>query len=284
MIIVKFRYCENNGMQHCLKKICFLSVLFFAASVPKLWGEASLRSSESSEQKRVHVVRIGVTTGKTAKLIKDKMLISCGFIVKNNDIKSAVITGSKEEGVTVFAQGMKVLAKNKGIELVPGRMYTVFHYEKKVYHPESEKLLGFLVSILGEVKMLSSDRGIVEFDIVNSYRSITRGDRVMTLVKNKLPEKIQKRDRVSGTIISGYGERQSFASGDFMYIDLGNADGVIPGQIFDIYKKTYLGGDEENEPMEVKIGRFVAISVRNSFTSGFVYESNVPVEVGFMVR
>jgi len=232
-------------------------------------------------------VNISITTGTSAKTIKNRMLVSCGFIAKNDNMPSAIIKALKMEGELIYESRIAYAANNT-LDLVPGNKYTVFRYNRKVHHPDTNKFMGTLVMILGEAKVLKKHGSLMEIVITASYRTIKAEDRLMPLIKLDAPAKISRGKKVSGTIVDGYGDKQTFAEGDFVYIDLGNADGVQAGEMYSIYRNI---GDDDNiysdeltQNISIEVGKFISIFSSKTTTSGFIYSSKLPVEVGFRIK
>jgi len=235
-------------------------------------------------------VGISITTGASAKAIKSRMLVSCGFIVNDNNMPSATIKALKLEGELIY-EGRIAYAVSDMFDLVPGTKYTVFRYDREVHHPDTNRFMGTLVKILGEAKVLKKDGELSEIVITTSYRAIKAGDKLMPLIKLEAPAKVTKGKEVAGTIVDGYGDKQTFAEGDFVYIDLGDADGVQAGEMYSIYRNKEADdygdvgySDRRINEISVEVGKFISIFSSNTTTAGFIYSSNLPVLVGYKIK
>ncbi len=232
-------------------------------------------------------VRLSISVSQPPKVIKSKMLASCGFISKDKDINKAVITGSKYKR-GLYYSGTKILAQDAELKLEPGALYSIFRYGKEIYHPVTKKLLGTLVSILGESRVISKTGEVSELSVVNSYDYLGIGDFLMPFVGLGSPKKIVRgSNALDGTIVDGYGDRDSFVEGDFIYIDRGLSSGLLSGQVLTIYRieRDYdTFGVSNRGAGEIEVGTFISLLVSENSSTGFILRSTEAVEVGFLVR
>lgn len=187
------------------------------------------------------------------------------------------------EGDTVY---VNVGAKHG---VTKGDKFTVFRTGKEVFHPLTGKRVGYKVAILGEVEIeeVIGDK-ISSAKITTSYREITRGAKIrpaQVVVKEVIMRKGV--ERAEGVVIETLSGREISGKDDVVYIDLGEDDGIVPGNMFSVYKHPRRAFDpEKGEFVTIpgaRVGKLLALSVGMEATTCVVLESGRQIEKGDMV-
>lgn len=171
----------------------------------------------------------------------------------------------------------------------PGDKFTVFKSSKEVFHPISGKKVGYKVAILGEVEItevLGKTKSAGK--ILNSYREITRGDRIRpegSVVKEVVVRKGNK--PVQGFIVTDMKNLQLVGQGDVVYIDLGREDDVVAGNTFSIFALPKHAVDpDRNKDVTIpgiRIGKMIVLNVQEQTSTGLILESRRQIIPGNIV-
>jgi len=177
-------------------------------------------------------------------------------------------------------------AKN-GVDV--GDMFTIFRTSKPVYHPITGRKIGYKVQIEGELELLEilgkrKSTGV----ITSSYLEITRGARVRPrepFVKEVILRKGTQ--RVDGFIVDNKNNTELSGQGDIVYIDAGQVNNVVPGNVFSIYTRPRKAHDPDAHKEVIipgtLIGKIVVLEVKENSATGIITESTRQIEIGDVV-
>ncbi len=151
------------------------------------------------------------------------------------------------------------------------RFYTVRSLGE-IRHPRTGESLGYLIEITGVIETVGEEAGFVKAKVVKSFTEIHTGDPIdhyypvepLPLIGAESPE-------INGTVVTARDLRVLNGIYDIVYIDRGSADGVAPGNLFDL-----IAGEKPNRP----IGRIQVISTRQRTATAMVIKSEVEVMRG----
>jgi hypothetical protein len=170
--------------------------------------------------------------------------------------------------------------------LSPGMMFTAVAPGKFVRHPLSNEPLGRQYSYTGRVRVLSVQEESAIAEIVQSCDGISVG----MLLKPFEPEPIPLARRTAvrppteptsveelasaGVIVSSPADLVTLGQDHVVFIDRGEEDEVLPGDIFTIYRM--------NRPASppVVLGELAVLSVQAHTAIAKILESRYPVYVG----
>jgi hypothetical protein len=187
------------------------------------------------------------------------------------------------EGDTVYA--------NVGSEdrVQPGDKFTIFRSSKPVLHPLTGRRVGYKVAVLGELEILEVlGKKMSSAKITGSYREITRGARIRPL-EPFVKEVVLKKglEKANGYIVETLNNIELSGKGDIVYIDVGQEDGVVPGNTFSIYKlpRTAFDPDAGRDVVipGALLGKLVILDVRKEASTGVIVESARQIEKGDVV-
>jgi hypothetical protein len=171
----------------------------------------------------------------------------------------------------------------------PGDKFTVFRSSKVVLNPITGKGVGHKVAILGELEILEVlGKKISSAKITDSYREITRGARIRPL-EPFVKEVVLKKglERADGYIVETLNNVELSGRGDVVYIDVGEQDGVVPGNTFSIYEYPRTAFDPDAGRNVVipgaLLGKLVVLDVRRETATGIIVESARQIEKGDVV-
>jgi hypothetical protein len=112
-----------------------------------------------------------------------------------------------------------------------GQKHSIYQKQRDVVHPETGKVVGAYVKVVGEIEILSVKKDKRARAIINdSVDPIERGDLVGSLRQRyvAIAPTAAKAD-VQATIIGLIGADQLIGARQVVFIDRGKADGILPG-------------------------------------------------------
>ena len=193
---------------------------------------------------------------KEGRLVYPK-IDAAGFLSDERFKGTGRIASAKNEQSILLGQNDHVyldIGSADGVKI--GDLLTVF---RTVYlgHKEGE----YAVHLLGLIEVIEMDDVKSEARIVEAYRSITIGDRVVPY-KRRSPEITLERNpnRIEGRILMPEQGETIIGSGNVVYIDRGRTDGVKRGNCFTIYRQPE-GHFRKSagEPLVNKVGELVVV-------------------------
>ncbi|MER3445775.1 MAG: hypothetical protein C4291_02570 [Candidatus Dadabacteria bacterium] len=171
-----------------------------------------------------------------------------------------------------------------------GDRFTVFRSSKAVLHPLTGRRIGYKVAVLGEIEILEVlGKKMSSAKITSSYREITRGAKIRP-IEPFVKEVVLKKgiEEVDGYVVDTLNSVELSGKGDIVYIDVGQEDGVVPGNTFSIYKLPRRAFDPDARRDVVIpgtfLGRLVVLNVQKEAATGIIIESTRQIEKGDAVR
>jgi chemotaxis protein MotB len=127
-------------------------------------------------------------------------------------------------------------------EAAVGDLFTIYRRVRKVFHPKTREYLGFVTIRVAVVRVLQADHDLTTVEIVRSYGSVSPGDLVVRYSPAAAaePAVVADQSEISGMIVELQADKTMtlLAQGDVVYVDRGSADGLKPGDLMDLYRRT----------------------------------------------
>ncbi len=172
--------------------------------------------------------------------IKQEMILAMsthGFIIENREIGIGTITSTEEKRLLI-QPGMKVYVESDGkIPLSTDHRYSIVRVFDKVSHPVTNKEIGFLAKVLGDMKVVHSKGGLSTAIVGDVYKDIQVGDHVIEHLDYMtwLPkEESDLSGNLTGYILIHSEGKSIMGRGDVVFIDLGIEDGLKTGDTLDL--------------------------------------------------
>jgi len=193
---------------------------------------------------------------------------------------------NSEEGKLALSQGDLVyLNWGRARNVMPGDILVAYRVEREVFHPVTSQFVGTLVRILGRIKVDCLEENVSCAEVVKSYDYMQEGDRLMPAGELSIPYArptvgdsktccLPVEGELQAFIVTERDDKIGILASDVVYIDVGAARGVQPGDQFIIYRK--IG---EGYPKRA-LGRLVILSVQENTATALVTESLKMIEVG----
>ena len=125
-----------------------------------------------------------------------------------------------------------------------GDHYTVFRRVHKVFHPATGQYLGYVVNMLGIVRVVQVDHELMTVATVRSYGQISPGDPVVRFSALTQAEPAGE-SRASGSVHGLVVDLQSdknmtlIARWNVVYLDRGREDGLRPGDFLEVFRVSF---------------------------------------------
>ena len=170
-------------------------------------------------------------------IIDKYAMVNAGFV--NAEETDDRIVGSLEPK-TIFAYDDILYVKTPSQEGVePGDRFLIYKPVKRVRHPDTGSTVGRLIKVLGILQITAKDtEDVMTARVTLSFDAIAKGDLITPYQEPTLvyPRKEAPEPKdITGFIIEVVDGRTINAQIDIVYLDLGTADGVEPGDRFTVY-------------------------------------------------
>ncbi len=214
-----------------------------------------------------------------------------GFISDGELDSSGAIIGPKKMGLKDMAiliqEGDEVFVSFKdasGVEA--GGRYTIFKVGSRVTHPVTGRKLGYMIDILGDLVVIGTG-DVMEARINDAFKEI-EVDEGALLKRYKEPatevELAESEKGVSGYVLASLEGEENSVEGDIIYIDKGEDDGLMNGNVMRIYRDRKAAFDPVKmakvalPPMD--LGTLVVIDADERFSACMVLKSVKAIMAG----
>lgn len=232
-------------------------------------------------------------TKKPIPVVSEQMAFAAGFISDEDDKPTGHIIGSDRkdvEGLMVNDPVYINLGSRDGVK--PGDKYALYRTGKNVKHPVTKKNLGKLINIVGVLEIRDIEEKTSRAVLLKTFEPISRKEAFrpyaeISVPKDVSPLPVEKSNE--GCIVAFKQSDVTATEYKVVYIDKGLANGIMPGDVFEIYRT----GDKASDPdrggkniiPELVIGRLQVLSVRNNTSAAFISNSNIEdIKVGEKIR
>jgi hypothetical protein len=170
-----------------------------------------------------------------------------------------------------------------------GDQFTIFRVQEKVFDPETHRLLGYHVDILGwaEVEKTTPETALAV--IRESYAEIQLGDRLMP--RSPVPSEIAVQGSpgdIDGRISFFENKRTEMGTLDFVYLNRGSLDGLEVGSPLEVYRQAFLAKEStRNERVRVPervVAQMLVVKAEPMTAVAFVTHTSEELELGDRFR
>lgn len=204
------------------------------------------------------------------------------------------------DNITTFATVYIDAGRNDNVKV--GDKYAIFRYDHAVKHPRTGKSLGRLVDVLGVLQVKEVQDRTATAQVVASAATIKVGDRIKPYEEIIIPMDVSPlptSESVNGYIVERKDPTLEVnTTFHTVYIDLGVANGLMPGDVFEIYHRDPATGhkkpikatvpERKGEPLPLPdevVGKLQVLSVRNTTATAFLSSSETAnIAVGDPIR
>ncbi len=251
---------------------------------------------EPVEEKPAVTVRKTQAIGyvkKPTPVVSELMAFEAGFISDEMDKPGGHIIGSDRkdiEGLMSNDPAYVNLGSRDGIK--PGDKYALYRTGQKVKHPVNKKNLGRIINIVGILEIKDVEEKTSRAVLLKTYEPISRKEAFRPYVEIVVPKDVKPlpvEKSNEGCIVALKQANTSATEYKVVYIDKGLANGIMPGDVFEMFR----AGTKANDPdrggknllPELIIGQLQVLSVRNNTAAAVITNSNVEdIQVGEKIR
>lgn len=192
-----------------------------------------------------------------------------------------LVTGDNQAGGarTVLGAGASVYLKlDHPHDVAVGDLFTVYRRVRKVFHPATREYLGFITLRLAIVKVTDVDDTLTTVEVIRSYGAFAPGDLVYRFTPPAMADEthaVGDQSDIGGMIVNLQADPPVtlVAQRNVVYLDRGHMDGLVKGDVLDIYRKG-LGIPSR------KVGQLKIISTEDRTATAQITKSTTRIMVG----
>ncbi len=226
------------------------------------------------------------------KTYSENDLSRWGMISKKDLDSSGTIVAAENDTVLIH-EGLEIYISFKDKDEVSvGDKFSIFTKGEAVRHPDGGAILGFMIKRVGSVAVtdISDSAGAVTAKVLGSISEIYNG--AVLLPYEELPKEIaitESAEGIDGVIVRSFTGDVNSGERDAIFIDKGSEDGLITGNILQIYRGRGVVTDPLKEssrltlPVE-NIGVLILTDVKKNLSFGRILKSDKEITTGDLVR
>jgi hypothetical protein len=210
-------------------------------------------------------------------------------LVTPDQLEAAGSIVSAVRSRVLLSQGDNVFVGLPEGDTQKGAQFTIFRVREPVRDPDSGRLLGHHVDILGWVEIEKTHPETSLAVIRQSFSEIEVGDRLMP--RTPAPEEIAVQASpgdVDGKISFFANKRTVMGTSDFVYLNRGALDGLEVGSPLEVYRESFLANentrDERVRVPERVVAQLLVVKAEPMTSVAFVAHTDTELEVGDRFR
>jgi LysM repeat protein len=159
-----------------------------------------------------------------------------------------------------------------------GDRFTIFKKHGAISHPLTNQILGYKFIPLGSLQLTEMANKSSKALIKENFLEIEPGAILLPYSNRKKEVSLRAPEKdLTGYIVETKSGIQAIAAGDIAYIDLGEADGVKPGNIFYVVRNVkveidYFSKSDYDLPVDV-LGALVVVETAKNTSTALVIKS-----------
>lgn len=201
-----------------------------------------------------------------------------GFLIENGMKPSGIIISLYQNREMVGADDIVYTDIGRVNGGNPGDRFLIYKKIGPVSHPITNVILGQQVMPLGELQLSEVEEKASKAIVTKSFLEISAGSFLMPYQERKLTVPLRAADRdLTGYIVQTQTGNQALAVNDVVFLDLGKAQGVQPGNMLYIVRdvvpdQRYTQVKIDKLPVEV-IGALVVVSTGMNSSTAVIVKS-----------
>jgi hypothetical protein len=159
-----------------------------------------------------------------------------------------------------------------------GDKYFAIRNIKKVYHPHTNKFMGYQIRITGILEVIGMDgreKDVPKAEVASSFENLAVGDGLIPYEEIEPPvvPETERSPIIDGYVVESYMNSLMISRGDIIYLDKGNDDGLEVGDTFyALFQR----------PVERVIGKIQVFALRPTTSSAIILETQREITIGDM--
>ncbi|RMF83498.1 MAG: hypothetical protein D6736_21435, partial [Nitrospinota bacterium] len=210
---------------------------------------------------------------------------SIGYITPEPITALGTITGSPEGKAALSSFDTVYLQLTPQAEVVPGKRCRIVRQERPLTHPLTGKRLGYLVSILGDLRIEKVEGRIATAQIDTSLDVIQVGDQIQEITSWAAAPPFPPAtldEKVEGVVVGSQAGKVNLSLYDVVYIDRGRRQGVSRGDRFTVIYPL-AGAGEMDRVVEVPAGEIQVLDAQENTATALVISSRRDFPIGAKV-
>ena len=203
-----------------------------------------------------------------------------GFVAEKQEIHTVGrIIRSAEEFDARYSWGDQIFVDLGERKVQKGDRFRIIRPTRKVRHPVTGRRVGIKVMTLGTVEIVDTAGPAPRARIVYSCEDIARGDALVEATPLEIPlGGISRPTNLSrgGYIVASKSDADALGQGDIVYVDVGQAEQIVPGDEFAIYKQS----GRRTSLAEINRGELVVVRTTAKSAAALVTRSDLILREG----
>jgi|GEM_PF-3419021 len=209
--------------------------------------------------------------------------LAAGAILRGFLDRGVVVAGDDER--EMLGPGDRIYLRPSRVPLQPGQEWALVRAVRKVSHPVTHQELGFLIKVVGEMKVIRLADGLAEGRIIQAFDEVQAGDGLFQIPTPNEETRSKRPEGLTGVIVETAEDRVGSGFLDIVYLDRGKRDGVAPGDRFSILRSgrnmTIVDAPSKEDHLpDRRIGELEIVSSQEETSTARVTQSNEPIERG----
>ncbi|MDI6739060.1 MAG: LysM peptidoglycan-binding domain-containing protein [Candidatus Edwardsbacteria bacterium] len=158
-----------------------------------------------------------------------------------------------------------------------GDRYAIYRQSGRVKHPVTKKAMGRKIQIVGMIQVDEAEERTAGARIVKCYQPLGRKEAIKPYLDVIIPTDLTPlpaTKALEGYIIAFAEPREMNTLNEIVYIDRGTADGIMPGDVFEIYRPQNKVKDPDRKMKSnlpaIVLGDLQVLAVRNGTATAYV--------------
>lgn len=208
-----------------------------------------------------------------------------GFIRKDPVVTHGTIFKVEGRKVMISTGDLVYVRPADGVEMKPGNKYTIYRTLKPIKNRKTKEYIGIQHYFSGTLEVTLKRPEFVLARVIASYRPIKTGDLLMPY-KRRLPRLSvqQSPEGLRGQIIESEEHTAMFGESAIAFIDKGKQEGVVPGQIYWIFKQDQhrINPDDKYDVAltPVLLGELLVLHTENTTATVIITDSRQAMHAG----
>ena len=213
-----------------------------------------------------------------------------GFIRKIPVTPEGIIFKSQDSNKNMLSEGDIVYVRPKGdAALIKGQLLTVYRTFSPLIDQKTKELIGTQHLLCGVLEIVQREPQYAIARVVESYRPIEVGDKLMPYERRSPRIAIQdSQPGIDGRLIMAEEHLSMFAEFNVAFINQGNFHGIRPGQIYSIYQSDEHNFGSVTSPQTITIpvdyGELLVLHAENETSTVLITGSKKEFPEGTRVR
>jgi len=233
----------------------------------------------SREQPKVRVRQIGLVS-RLMPAVSEEMAMRGGYISPADEKPLGRIVSHRADLIDKdhLYTNEKVyinLGSRDGVKV--GDKYAIFRQSARIKHPVTKQDLGRIVTIPGVIVVDEVEERTAGAKIVKCHEPLGKREAIKPYLDVIVPKGLSPlpaSKTAEGRIVAFSAVREANTFNDILYIDLGTADGIMPGDVFEIYRPQDKARDPDRGQLSelpvIVLGHLQVLAVRNSTATAYV--------------